>query len=192
MWVSHSTPPSDNTAGPVDSTPRLLTARKQAKENSTIMGGFKRSLVAAGLLATTTSGYLFSAPSGSLATTSTSRALGERQSTISRRSAPSPRMSTMSPSSDTAASTQAGPAGERSRKNGAGRLIFFFHLDFRGGRPSTLLVICESPLTGFLCWLCIQYFAQTKNTAGASNLFASGLGVLSRRFWRRALSDLVH
>ncbi|CAM9842349.1 unnamed protein product, partial [Scytosiphon promiscuus] len=83
------------------------------------MGGIKRNLLAAGLLATTSSAYLFPPPSGAgLSSTSTSRAIADRKSTISSRQAsgaPSPRMSTMSPSSEqqqeNVATVQAGRAG---------------------------------------------------------------------------------
>lgn len=80
------------------------------------MGGIKRSLLAAGLLATTSSAYLFPAPSGSsLASTSTSRAIADRKSSISSRQAsgsPSPRMSTMSPSSEQQQDTVPAQAGD--------------------------------------------------------------------------------
>ncbi|CAN0125392.1 unnamed protein product, partial [Ectocarpus fasciculatus] len=88
------------------------------------MGGIKRSLLAAGLLATTnTSAYLFPAPSGAgLSSVATSRNIEDRKSSVSRRhggGSPSPRMSTMSPAA--AESTEASSAPAQAR--GAADLV---------------------------------------------------------------------
>ncbi|CAN0422501.1 unnamed protein product [Ectocarpus sp. 12 AP-2014] len=70
------------------------------------MGGIKRSLLAAGLLATTstktTSAYLFPAPSGAgLSSVATSRNIEDRKSSVCRlHGSPSPRMSTRSPAAE--------------------------------------------------------------------------------------------
>lgn len=95
------------------------------------MGGFKRSLVAAGLAGLTTtaapsscSAYLFPAPSGlgsGLSSTSTSRAIADRKSSISSRrqhsgSTPSPRMSTMSPSASSSSSTSSTSQQQQQRQ----------------------------------------------------------------------------
>lgn len=91
------------------------------------MGGIKRSLLAAGLLATTTtktSAYLFPAPSGAgLSSVATSRNIEDRKSSACRRhGSPSPRMSTMSPaaeSTEASATTQARGADLVSSASGA-------------------------------------------------------------------------
>ncbi|CAM9131782.1 unnamed protein product [Ectocarpus sp. 12 AP-2014] len=85
------------------------------------MGGIKRSLLAAGLLATTstktTSAYLFPAPSGAgLSSVATSRNIEDRKSSVCRlHGSPSPRMSTMSPAAEgteASAPTQASRAAD--------------------------------------------------------------------------------
>lgn len=95
------------------------------------MGGFKRSLLAAGLLATTgvdpADAYLFSVPSPSLVANSMAARRAERNDAI--QSPPSPRMATTSPS-ETA----------RRPSNGSGVVV--------GGSPPSVIidsVVSRSP-----------------------------------------------